>query len=51
MVEQVTLTEVLGSLRDELGSLHLRVPCRSGVDRDFQSIGLSGVSRILKCGV
>lgn len=51
MVEQVSRPQVCGGLRDELSSLHLRVPGGRRVDGHFQPSLLSRVGGVLVRGI
>lgn len=47
MVEQIPSSKVGSGLGDELGSLHLRVPGRGGVDGHLETALFTGVSWVL----
>lgn len=46
MIEKVSSAQVGSSLRNQFGSLHLRIPCRRRVNRDFQAVCLSRICRV-----
>ena len=51
VIEEVSRSQVGAGLRDELGSLHLRIPGRGSIDGEFQTPLLRGVGGILVGGV